>query len=139
MIALAIRLRFDCGDTQETGPEETHAVEWPRHLQVTQALTSAQALNQSQSACKKTKLIVFLGTPHRGSAYAGWAEIVSNLARLIGQEANTKALRTLGVNSEVLDNIHEGFKVLVHHHDIKIHTFQESRSMPVAKGFNLKV
>lgn len=66
---------------------------------------------------------MFLGTPHRGSAYAEWGAIVSNLARLALQDSNKKIIETLEVNSEVLDNIHDDFKTIVHSASIKIHSF----------------
>lgn len=98
-----------------------------------------QAINRSEVIRDQTKLIIFLGTPHRGSAFAGWGQIASNLARLALQDSNQKLLRTLEVNSEVLDNIHEGFKKIVFKRTIKIHSFREERGITGMHGLENKV
>ena len=87
----------------------------------------------------RTKLVIFLGTPHRGSAYAGWGQIASNLARVALQDSNKRLLETLEVNNEVLDNIHEEFKTIAFKGTLKIHTFQEARGITGMKGLNEKV
>lgn len=86
-----------------------------------------------------TKLIIFLGTPHRGSTAAEWGKIASNLARLALQDTNKNIIRTLEVNSEVLDNIHENFKPIVQKKGIKIHSFQEAKGISGMKGADGKV
>ena len=98
-----------------------------------------QAIHRSEKVHDRTKLIIFLGTPHRGSAYAGWGQIASNLARLALQDSNKKILETLEVNNEVLDNIHEEFKTIVFKGGIKIHSFQEARGISGMKGLDEKV
>lgn len=98
-----------------------------------------QAIRRSESIRQRTKLIIFLGTPHRGSTYAGWGQIASNLARMALQDSNKKLLETLEVNSEVLDNIHEEFKTIAFKGSIKIHSFQESRGISGMKGLDEKV
>jgi hypothetical protein len=62
-----------------------------------------QAIRRSDIVRDRTKLVVFLGTPHRGSAYAGWGQVASNLARLALQDSNKKIPETLEVNNRVLD------------------------------------
>ena len=96
-------------------------------------------MHKSKACRSRTRLIVFLGTPHRGSAYAGWGEIASNLARLALQDSNKKIIETLEVNSEVLDNIHEEFKSIVHECGTRIHSFQEARGISGMKGLHEKV
>src|SRR2546421_3277371 len=96
-------------------------------------------MHRSDVCRSRTKLIVFLGTPHRGSGYAEWGEIASNLARLALYDSNKKIIETLEVNSEVLDNIHEEFKTIVHNSGIKIHSFQEARGIAGMKGLHNKV
>ena len=102
-------------------------------------LTWLQAIRRSTVCRSRTKLIVFLGTPHRGSSYAGWGEIAANLARLALEDSNKKMVRTLEVNDEVLDNIHEEFKTIVHESGIRIHSFQEARGISGMKGLHNKV
>ncbi|KAK1990558.1 hypothetical protein LX36DRAFT_592390, partial [Colletotrichum falcatum] len=86
-------------------------------------------LHRSESCQTRTQLIIFLGTPHRGSSFSGWGQIASNLARLALQDSNKNLIETLEVNSEVLDNIHEEFKTVIHLHNIKVHSFQEARGI----------
>jgi hypothetical protein len=55
------------------------------------------------------------------------------------QDSNKKIIETLEVNSEVLDNIHEGFTAIVHESNIKVHSFQEARGISGMKGLDNKV
>ena len=98
-----------------------------------------QAIRRSEMVRGRTKLVIFLGTPHRGSAYAGWGQIASNLARLALQDSNKKILETFEVNNEVLDNIHEEFKTFVFAGAIKIYSFQEAQGITGMKGVSAKV
>lgn len=88
---------------------------------------------------QRTKLIVFLGTPHRGSGMAGWGQIASNLALVAMQDSHKKILKTLEVDSEVLDNIHEQFMLTISQCDIRIHSFQEGQGATGVKGLHGKV
>ncbi|KAK5994162.1 FAD-dependent monooxygenase prx3 [Cladobotryum mycophilum] len=97
------------------------------------------AIRRSKACQSRTRLIIFLGTPHRGSSYAGWGKTASNLVRLVLQDSNKKIVETLEVNSEVLDNIQEEFKQLADIHRFKIHSFQEARAVSGIKGLNAKV
>jgi hypothetical protein len=65
--------------------------------------------------------------------------IASNLAQLVLQDSNKKIIDTLEVNGEVLDNIHEEFKTIVHRYCIRIHSFQEARGISLIKGLGNKV
>lgn len=64
---------------------------------------------------------------------------MSNLARLAMQDSNKEIIKTLEVNSEILDNIHEEFKTIVDRSRIKIHSFQEARGISGMKGLHNKV
>ncbi|KAH7153371.1 hypothetical protein EDB81DRAFT_687534 [Dactylonectria macrodidyma] len=97
------------------------------------------AIRRSKICRSQTKLIVFLGTPHRGSPYVEWAGIAMNLARLALRDANKKVVETLAVDSEVLENIHEEFCTIVYESGIKIHSFQEARPPSGVKGLQGKV
>ena len=108
---------------------------WPKE----EPYLLSQAMHRSEKCREWTKLIIFLGTPHRGSAYASWGQIVSNLARLAFQDSNKTILKTLEVSSEVLDNIHENFKNIVFKGGIKIHSFQEAQGIAGMKGLDKKV
>lgn len=91
------------------------------------------------STRQRTKLIVFLGTPHRGSSSADWGQIASNMARLALQDSNKKILETLEVNNEVLDNIQETFKTIAYEDGLIVHSFQEARGISGMKGLHNKV
>ncbi|KAL9616022.1 MAG: hypothetical protein Q9160_009060 [Pyrenula sp. 1 TL-2023] len=98
-----------------------------------------EAIRRSEKIRNQTKLIIFLGTPHRGSAYSGWGQIISNLARVALQDSNKKLVKTLDVNHEVLDNIHEEFKAITFKGFFKIHSFQEAQGVTGMKGLDEKV
>ncbi|KAL9025121.1 MAG: hypothetical protein Q9196_006007 [Gyalolechia fulgens] len=98
------------------------------------------AIRRSSEACRRRiKLIIFLGTPHRGSSWTGWGKIASNLARVALQDSHKKIIETLEVDSEVLENIHDEFVQVVSEYDIRIHSFQEGRAMSGIKGLDEKV
>ncbi|KAL9047685.1 MAG: hypothetical protein Q9162_007966 [Coniocarpon cinnabarinum] len=102
--------------------------------------TSALEEYSQQKRCQNlTKLIVFLGTPHRGSQYADWGQIASKLARLTLQDPNEKLLQGLEVNSEVLDNIDEQFMSIAVSANIGIHSFQEARGVTGVRGLSGRV
>jgi hypothetical protein len=98
-----------------------------------------QALHRSDKFRDSTKLIIFLGTPHRGSSYASWGQIASNLAKVGLQDSNKRVLETLEVNNEVLDNIHEEFIRVITERNIRIHSFQEAHGLFGMKGLHGKV
>jgi len=84
-------------------------------------------------------MIVFLGTPHRGSYAAGWGVIAANMASLFFKDANIDLLRGLDENSEVLDMIHNSFVDTVMEKGIQIYSFQEGRGLSAKKGLHDKV
>ncbi|OBT95198.2 hypothetical protein VE01_07633 [Pseudogymnoascus verrucosus] len=102
-------------------------------------IITKDALHRSETICKRTRLLVFLGTPHRGSTYAGWGVIASNLASLALQDSNKRLVQTLEVNDEVLDNIHEEFKTILTKYAIKVHSFQEAKGISGMRGLDSKV
>jgi hypothetical protein len=50
-----------------------------------------------------------------------------------------KIVKTLEVNNEVLDNIHDQFVEIVHRGGIQIHSFQEAQGITGMKGLHGKV
>ena len=87
----------------------------------------------------RTRLIIFLGTPHRGSGMADWGQIASNLAGLALQDAHKKIVKSLEVDSEILDNIHEQFVLRISQCNIRVHSFQEGQGISGIKGLHGKV
>ncbi|KAK4248963.1 putative kinesin light chain [Corynascus novoguineensis] len=84
------------------------------------------AIRRSDTCRARTKLIIFLGTPHRGTLLAL-------------QDSNKNLIKTLEVNSEVLDRIHEEFTTIADQSRIQIHSFQEARGISGIKGLHNKV
>ncbi|KAK4163332.1 Alpha/Beta hydrolase protein [Cladorrhinum sp. PSN259] len=97
------------------------------------------ALARSQDTCAKTKAVIFLGTPHRGSKSAGWGTTVANLSKLLLQDVNDKILRNLEVHGEMLEKIDGEFKFLVQKYNFRIHSFQEGRGISGVRGFHGKI
>jgi len=59
-----------------------------------------------------TRGIVFLGTPHQGSALAHWAESVAKTIGLIKQ-TNPEILAVLKSESEVLERVQGSFHTMI--------------------------
>ena len=96
-------------------------------------------MQRSEACQEKTKLVVFLGTPHRESSFSNWSQIAANLALLASQDSNNRIVESLEVNDEVLDNIHESFNIIVYKEAIKIHSFQEAKGITGMRGVHEKV
>ncbi|KAK7215348.1 hypothetical protein V2G26_003351 [Clonostachys chloroleuca] len=97
-----------------------------------------EAIRKSQVCRSRTKLVVFLGTPHRGSRAAGWGVTAAKLARL-AFSPNIKLVESLDVNSLELDTINEEFVNIVHDFQLQIHSFQEGRPMSTIPGHVEKI
>ncbi|KIX06788.1 uncharacterized protein Z518_04764 [Rhinocladiella mackenziei CBS 650.93] len=97
------------------------------------------AFTRSSSMSQRTKLIIFMGTPHRGSQYASWGEIASRMATLALVDTNRKILKDLRVDSEVLDRIQTDFVDKVYQTKTKVHSFYESSGYSSIKGLSNKV
>jgi hypothetical protein len=83
-------------------------------------------------------VVVFLGTPHRGSQISGWGEIFANVGRLAGIDIDRRLLRSLALGSDVLDIIQENFMKMLHAQDFKVHTFKEGQAISGIRGLNQK-
>ena len=88
---------------------------------------------------ESTVAIIFLGTPHRGSALAGLGETVTRAAKLVLRESNSNLIGSLDFNSEILSNIQEEFRKMIIEKDIQLHSFRESRGLYVVRGLSSKV
>ncbi|CAG9954248.1 unnamed protein product [Clonostachys rosea f. rosea IK726] len=97
-----------------------------------------EAIRTSKVCQSRTKLIVFLGTPHRGSRAAGWGVTAAKLAHL-AFSPNIGLVESLDVNSLALDTIHEEFINIVHDFRLHIHSFQEGRPMATIPGHIEKI
>lgn len=98
----------------------------------------AQFRPREQRLYQDTFGIVFLGTPHRGSSWASWGSLCSNLAKLALQSTTSTLLQQIQVDSAVLQIIAHNFSNMIRD-DIKIHSFREERGMSGLYGFDAKV
>ncbi|KAI1169532.1 hypothetical protein F4777DRAFT_584825 [Nemania sp. FL0916] len=87
-----------------------------------------------QCLSRSTRGVVFLGTPHRGSAMASLGSIVTKLAKLGLQDANSKVIRGLSPDNELLEEYSDTFSKLVRRYKIRVCTFYESKAMTRVYG-----
>lgn len=76
-----------------------------------------------------TQGVIFLGTPHRGSSYAGLAVIAAKAASATLQEPNMPLLRALKPESEILDRISEAFARMLAFKELDVHSYFEELPM----------
>lgn len=69
--------------------------------------------------------IIFLGTPHRGSATATLGKIAQGITKVLLKRPNLSVLRDLEVNSSTLERISRGFSQIMEQRPIEIHSFRE--------------
>ena len=70
--------------------------------------------------------VIFLGTPHHGSKKASLAKQVMRLAKIFYQDTDTKIIRALEEQSDVLERVTRGFGQVLSAGKIKVHSFQEA-------------
>ena len=79
---------------------------------------------------KRTKAIVFLGTPHRGSpGFAAAGDWAQSLLSSFGVETTPTILQSLGLRTTDLERAQEAFSALWHKYDFRVKTFQEGRGL----------
>lgn len=88
---------------------------------------------------ERTKHVVFLGVPHRGSEMANMDEILARLANASLQDTNRHLVSSLDVENELLDRINSEFGKMVQLEDFSIYSFQEGSGLSGLKGFSGKV
>jgi hypothetical protein len=81
---------------------------------------------------KATKAVIFMGTPHRGSQLASYADTIVTCIKVAGFKANTASLQRLQVNSDDLDELGSQFGSLLQAEEIKVLTFYELKPLKVA-------
>lgn len=83
-----------------------------------------------------TFAVIFLGTPHRGS---NWVDIAENATIFALGKRDVTLLRSLRVDSEVLQRLVDDFSAMLKDDAFKVHSFIEGYSMTDITGFNKKV
>lgn len=86
----------------------------------------SQAFRERLEIYSSTKDLLFLGTPHRGSEYAGWGEIARCLAGVVF-DTNSSLLKHLKVHNESLMQLEKHFDDLIYRRDFWIKTFIEAK------------
>lgn len=86
--------------------------------------------------------IIFLGTPHRGSATATLGKMMQEISRILLKSHNVSVLRDIEVSSQTLDRIGRGFCQILVETPLEIHSFREELPtkgvMVSAKLYNIE-
>ena len=88
---------------------------------------------------ESTRAIIFMGTPHRGSPYAGWGIIVQSIVSAAGFDATDRILRDLKFDAGTLDILQEDFLKMVKKEQFEVFTFQEGKGLKGVRGLTGKV
>ncbi len=78
---------------------------------------------------KSTRAIIFFGTPHRGSEFSDLGETLRRIASAVGFDTAKQNIRTLEIDSGILEECHRRFQQLQARQNIAIHTFQETQGV----------
>ena len=107
-----------------------------------QALVDSQRAGrriEDQSIYDYTEYVIFLGTPHRGSSYAGWGELAERIARAALFDTNRATISHLQVHGLELANLEKDFANLLDKRPFGVFNFQEALGFVGVKGLNGKV
>ena len=74
-----------------------------------------------------TYVIIFLGTPHRGSSVATLGKIAQEITKVLWKSPNITVLRDLEVNAQTLERFGRGFSQILVEKGVKIHSFREEK------------
>jgi hypothetical protein len=83
-----------------------------------------------------TKGIIFFGTPHGGSDIAELATLLNDLARVTFQSPNTRILKSLEPDSELLDNLRDSFSQMLEDKKFLVHSFFEAKPVTGIRGLD---
>ena len=70
--------------------------------------------------------VIFFGTPHHGSKVASLGKTALGISRVLSPSANTKIIRGLERNSEILERITRSFGQVLASGHLKVHSFREA-------------
>jgi len=77
--------------------------------------------------------VVFLGTPHKGSATQSKAAIIASIASAFGQAESSSLLRAVEKDSEMLNDLLHDFTRVVNKAAIPLFCFFEQRKSNLAR------
>ena len=97
-----------------------------------QALLLAQEAHDAAAIRKSTIAVIFMGTPHRGSQLASYADLAVTCIKATGIKANTANLRHLKLDSDDLEELGTQFGSLLQSESIKVLTFYELKPTRIA-------
>jgi hypothetical protein len=88
---------------------------------------------------KATRVVIFLGTPHRGSAYANWGLIARDIAISTGFDATATILRDLKIDSVSMEFLRKEFAKMLKEETFDVFTFKEGKGLKGLRSFTAKV
>ncbi|KAL4961203.1 uncharacterized protein BDV14DRAFT_204051 [Aspergillus stella-maris] len=83
---------------------------------------------------RECRMVMFFGTPHRGSDFAQWGSALANIAGVLGFSVNTRIVQNLARESEILQRLERDFEGIIAQRDalgrkFMIYTFQEAKAV----------
>jgi hypothetical protein len=82
--------------------------------------------------------IIFLGTPHRGTAATKWGELIACSAKLLGWSTHDSILKDLRKDSETLTDLLYEFTLWLFRMSVPTICFFEQHETNYGKRFNFK-
>ena len=76
-----------------------------------------------------TKAVLFFGTPHRGSEFSDLGETIRRIVSAVGFDTAKQNIRTLEIDSGMLEECHRRFQQLQSRQKIQIFTFHETHGI----------
>jgi hypothetical protein len=80
-----------------------------------------------------------MGTPHRGSSYDSMGLTVQRIAAAVGFDTSDKILRSLNIDSEVLQRLRPQFRKMLDDDAFLVYSFQEGLGLKGIRGLTRKV
>ncbi|EHK20092.1 uncharacterized protein TRIVIDRAFT_48177, partial [Trichoderma virens Gv29-8] len=94
------------------------------------ARSSSSVEGGLRNIVESTAMVVFLGTPHRGSQHvAALGEVVRSVVSSLGMKTTPVILDALGLKTTDLVRAQEDFSMLWHKYDFRVKTFQEGLTL----------
>jgi hypothetical protein len=76
-----------------------------------------------------TKVILFLGTPHRGSTWKEFGNMLRRIASVSGFDTAKQNLQALEIDNAALENSHKRFMDVYEQQEFEVRSFAEARAM----------